>query len=344
MATINSIRRVEIFPANRAGPSNIWSYINGNPTLVFNFSVQEMYLLSDTMKLNFRVRLRNSAGAAPNNDLQNGAGAMEIRINPKIGYMAAFQNITISNANNQTLEFVRNYPKLLSSLIPARANFEDYATSLQQQFGATSNTQAEGMLNNFDFECSAPLLCGLFLQGTPIPLGNNGTGGLSIKLQMSASIESLFGTQAAGSYYEIINPSITCALGDPGPAGLPKISAYPYLAYNSFYNVINNGDETQNINMGLQSVLSVFSNTVPTEWIANNTLDGNETPNLRNAPYATANEAPITRYTALRAGLKFPYEFTVDETSNVTTNGAGLQVANFEAQLARNFISAIAAP
>ena len=119
---------------------------------------------------------------------------------------------------------------------------------------------------------------------------------------------------------------------------------YPYLAYNSFYNVLNNGDETQNINMGLQSVLSVFSNTVPTEWIANNTLDGNETPNLRNAPYATANEAPITRYTALRAGLKFPYEFTVDETSNVTTNGAGLQVANFEAQLARNFISAIAAP
>ena len=40
MATINSIKRVEIFPSNRASADNTWSYKDGNPTLTFNFGVQ----------------------------------------------------------------------------------------------------------------------------------------------------------------------------------------------------------------------------------------------------------------------------------------------------------------
>jgi len=342
MATINSIKRVEIFPANRS-QSNSWSYRNGNSTLVFNFSEEEQYILSDTLRLNFTIRLKNSLNASPNNNGQNGAAAIEVRLNCKIGAMACFQNITITNAKNQTLEFVRSFPKLLSSLMPARANFEDYATLMQQQFGAMSNNEAEGMLNNHDSQCSSPILCGLFLQGDPIPIGRNGTGGLSIRLQLSPSIEALYGANAAGSYYEIINPSITCAMGIPPGGVLPKISAYPYLAYNSYYNVLNNGDENHNINMGLRSVLNVFSNFVPTEWIANNTEDGNSTPNLRNAPYTAANDAPISRYTTLKSGQKFPYQFAVDETSNITNVG-GVAQANFEAQLARNFLSSVSSP
>ena len=43
MAQISSIKRVEIFPSNR-GASNTWSYKNGNPQLVFNFGIQDMYI------------------------------------------------------------------------------------------------------------------------------------------------------------------------------------------------------------------------------------------------------------------------------------------------------------
>ena len=93
---------------------------------------------------------------------------------------------------NQNLEYVRSFPRLLSSVVPARANFEDYATILQQQFGATSNIQASGMINNRQFEVTQPILCGMFLQGEAIPLGTNGTGGLQIKLQLSPSIEIIF--------------------------------------------------------------------------------------------------------------------------------------------------------
>jgi len=138
MATINSIKQVEIFPSNRSSTSNTWSYRDGNPTLVFNFGVQDMYLMSDTLRLNFKLRLHtnaaNNQATFPNNNNAAGGGACEVLLNDKIGAMSVFQNITLSNAQNQNLEYVRNFPRLLASLIPARANFGDYATILQQHF------------------------------------------------------------------------------------------------------------------------------------------------------------------------------------------------------------------
>ena len=344
MATINQIKRVEIFPSNRATASNTWSYKEGNPTCTFRFGVQDMYLLSSTLRLNFTLKLLTAGGAPPNNDAQNGGAAIEVRQNNKIAAMAAIQNITISNSLNQNLEYVRNYPRLLASLIPARANFEDYTTILGQQFGATSNQEAQGMIDNFDVQVSAPLLCGMFMMGDAIPLGMNGTGGLQISLQLSPSIESNFGANAAGSYYQIVNPTLTCALGVPEGGVLPPIQGLPYLSYSSYYGVLNNGDETHNINCGLSSVLNTFSNFVPTKNIANSTIDGNATPDLRNSPYAAGDTAPISRYTTLRSGLKFPYQFAVDETRNISTTATGAFTSNFESQLTRNFLSSISAP
>ena len=346
MATINSIKRVEIFPSNRASANNTWSYKDGNPTLVYNFGVQDAYLMSDTLRLNFTLRVLTDANVPPNNDGQAGGviPTVEVRLNDKIGAMSVISNITVSNALNQNLEYVRNYPRLLSSLIPARANFEDYATILGQQFAATSNKEASGMISNHDIQVSAPILCGMFIMGDAIPLGMNGTGGLQIKFSLAPSIESNFGADGAGSYYQILNPTLTCALGMPEGGVLPKIQALPYLSYSNYYGVLNNGDETHNINCGLSSVLNTFSNFVPTTHIANSTEDGNATPDLRNAPYAAGDTAPISRYTTLRGGLKFPYQFAVDERRNITTGITGNFTANFESQLTRNFLSSISSP
>lgn len=351
MATINSIKQVEIFPSNRSSTSNTWSYRDGNPTLVFNFGVQDMYLMSDTLRLNFKLRLHtnaaNNQATFPNNNNAAGGGACEVLLNDKIGAMSVFQNITLSNAQNQNLEYVRNFPRLLASLIPARANFGDYATILQQHFGAFSNKQAQGSLCNSYIEVSAPIMCGMFLMGDPIPLGMNGTGGLQIKFQLTPSIEANFGAQGAESYYTIENPSLTCVMGVPPGGVLPKISAYPYLNYSSYYGVLNNSDETHNIQMNLSSVLSTFSNFVPTQFIANSTEDGNQTPQLRNAAAVGAApnvEAPINRYTTLRGGLKYPYQFAVDERRNITFNQAGVAVSTNQAQLIRNFLSSISSP
>jgi hypothetical protein len=344
MAQINSIKRVEIFPSNRASSSNTWSYRDGNPTLVFDFGVQDAYLMSATLRLNFTLKVLTTAGVVPNNDDQTGAGAVECRQNDKIGAMAVCQSLTISNALNQNLEYVRNFPRLLASLIPLGASFDDYGTYLQQYFGATSNKEAQGMFNNSaDTQVSAPLLCGMFLNGDAIPLGMNGTGGLSIKLNLAPSIESNFGANAAGSYYQIINPSITVALGMPMGGALPKINNLPYNSFSSFYGLLNSSDETHNINVSLSRVISVFSNFVPTEHIANSVEDGNQTSTLLNKAGGVYNVyAPIERYTMLRGGVQYPYRFAVDENENIVLNVAGnYNDTVYTAQRQRNFMSSI---
>ena len=347
MAQISSIKRVEIFPSNR-GASNTWSYKNGNPQLVFSgLGIQDMYLLSNTLRLNFNLTLKDRNGNSPNNDNATGAGAVDIRLNEMVSSMACIQNITISNSQNQTLEFVRNFPRLLASLIPMGANFHDYATYLQQYFGATSNKAAQGRKVNNVFEVSAPLLCGMFLNGEAIPIGMNGTGGLQIKLNLAPSIESNYGTNGAGSYYELSNVSLTCALGVPPSGKLPAISSLPYNSFSSFYSTLQNGDVTENIQCGLSSVVSSFSNFVPTKWIANDVEDGNRTTELLNDNGAGVYNAvaPITRYTVLRGGIRYPYNFTVDETQNVSSTGQALPaqqfVQDYTAQRQRNFLSSM---
>ena len=347
MANLQRVVKTEIFPSNRSANNNIWSYRQGNPILNFTISGNEQkYLLSNTLRLNFTYRLRTAAGAFPNNDNQSGAGLVEIVNNDKIGAVSAIQSLTITNKFNQTLEQVRNYPRLLATMIPARANFGDYASVEQMRFGACSNVSAQGMLNNADFQVSMPILAGIFLMGDQIPMGDHGTGGMQLKIHLSPSIEANYGANAAGSYWEIVNPTLSFSFGIPLGGVLPKIKSYPYLSYSSFYNVINNSDETHNINCNLSSVISTFSNFVPTNWIANDQLDGNQTTSLLNNPGTTLplpgniSIAPLSRYSVLRGGLLYPYQFQVNESRLINTNAAGVVVGTTPAQLLRNFLSA----
>ena len=345
MATLNSLKRVEVFPSNRANNSNTWSYKDGNPTLVFNFGVQDLYLLSNTLRLCFRYRVRTAA-STPTVPVYpaNNAGGDVVLNNEMMNVCSAISSITLANSSNQVLEYVRSYPRLLASLVPAGASWGDFSTYLQQYFGATSNTGNAGQVANHEQEVSMPLMCGMFLNGEAIPIGINGTAGLQIRITLSPSIEANYGANAEGSYYELVNPSLTCALGVPEGGALPAISAMPYNSFSSFYNVVQNSDETHNINAGLSRVVSVMNNFVPTAHIANNTMDGNRTQYLRNGAtnVSDGDVAPITRYTTLRAGLKFPYQFTVDEGQNLAgTSATAYTGTNYPAQLQRNFLSSI---
>jgi len=348
---IDSIIRVELFPSNRPSTNNVYSYRNGNPTLVFSFSENDsQYLMSNTLRLNFGIQLISQAGAFPNNNDQDGTGAGgNIRQNPVVGANSVIESITLSNNINQQLEYVRNYPRLLASILPMTSNFSTFATTLDNQYASTANEDAAGLKQNNRQEVSMPLLCGMFLNGEAIPMGgqNLGTGGLQIKIQLAASIKANYGQAvgglgaATGSYYEIYNPSISCAMGIVNQ-GLPKIKMMPYTSFSAYYGVLNNSDETINIPTGLSSVLAQFSNFIPTQNIANSVMDGNATPTLRNGPgYAEADYAPIARYTVLKANLQYPYLFATNEEQNITTTGAGLYTTNYTAQRQRNFLTAM---
>lgn len=338
-----TIQQVEIFPTNRASAANTWSYRNGNPTLEFKISQNNRaYLLSKSLYVHFKLRLRTAADAYPNNAGADGTAAVEVRQNAKIGALSVFQSINVSSAvNNASLERVQNAPRLAATLIPSGASFSSYSTELQLETGATSSDAAQGRRSNSEMEVCCRVMAGIFLLGAEIPLGEfgRGCGGLAIKFNLSPSVEANFGADAGGSYYEVVNPSLTFKLGVVDQ--LPPISALPYTSFSSYYNVLSNGDETQNINCALGSVISTFSNFVPTSFIANAIQDGNESYTLRNSPYTDDSlYAPITRYTTLKGGVKFPAQFSVNSQQLVTQSGTTFS-ARYTAQRELNFLSAL---
>ena len=336
---ISSVRKFEIAPMNQSSGNATFSYVNGNPLVQFEIGAADLYLLSSKLRLNFRLQLTLGADNAaavpskrPNNNGQDGTAAAALLVNNKIGAAAVIDNITISNLQNNVLEYCRSYPRLLSSLIPSGASFGDYSTYLTQQFGSTANKTVQGRVCNTNgavgrsfMEVSMPLLAGVFLNGENLPLSfKSGTGGLRISIQLAPSIQGLFGNTPAtttNSFYTLSQVSLTGEYGVPQGGVLPPIQALPFSAFQNFYSVINNGDNTQQTNPALSAVVSQFTNFVPTEHISNYGQDGYKTTPLLNRSTAAGtpqvNLAPIQGVDFIRSGTKFPLMFKIDENNIV---------------------------
>jgi hypothetical protein len=349
---ISQLKQVELYPSNRSNSANVWSANSGSTIISFTIGENNAaYLRSSSLRLHFKLRLRTSATpeAYPNNLQANVAAPLvSVLQDPKIGALSCFSSITVSSAStNAALERAMNAPRLAASLIATNASFKDYSTHLQLRTGGTANANAQARRQNAEMEICTPINCGMFLAGEDIPLGGNagggqgrGCGGCTIKLFLSPSIESNFSANSAGSYYQIVNPSLSFVLAFP-EGGLPLIKSLPYTSFSSFYNTISTGDETINVNAGLSSVISVFNNFLPTQNIANQIENSNTTQTLRNAPYASdADYAPVEFFTTMVGGLKTPYAFTVNESANIE-DVAGQYSANYTAQRQRNFLSAL---
>lgn len=356
---ISSIKKFEIAPMNQSSGAATFSYTNGNPLVQFQIGAADLYLMSSSLRLNFRLQLKDGNGARPNNNDQTGAGNQEVLINSKVGVASVLDNITITNLSNNVLEYCRSYPRLLATMIPSGSGFQDYTTYLSQQFGASSNIEVQGRYCNTAgsarsfIEVSMPLLCGVFLNGENIPLSfDNGTGGMVINLQLAPSIQALYGQTAAtvNSQYELSRVSLSGSYGVPEGGRLPPIKALPFSAFQNFYSVINNGDNTQQISPSLSAVISTFTNFVPTENISNYAHDAYNTTPLLNKSSAAGtpqvNLAPIQGVDFVRSGIKYPLQFKVDENNVVLRNTAAANNnqysgSAFEAQRQMYFQSAL---
>jgi len=345
---VSSLRRFEIAPMNQSSGSSSFSYREGSPLIQFEIGEADLYLMSHTLRMNFELELTTgAAGAAdrPNNNQQNaGIPNAEVLLNNKIGVAGCIENITISNLQNNTLEYCRAYPRLLASLIPGGAGFGDYQGYLTQTFAATSNRQVEGRMCNRTMEVSMPLMVGMFLNGENIPLSfRSGTGGLRISIMLSPSIQALFGSTPAltnNSFYTLKKISLTGQYGIPMGGVLPPLKSLGFSAYQNFYSVINTNDNTQQISPSLSAVVSQFTNFVPTTHISSYAEDGYKTTPLLNTTGVLGSAqdlvAPCDGISFLRAGTQFPLRFKIDSRLLVvrTPNPTGTTFASsgFDAQ------------
>lgn len=321
---IQSLKRFEIAPMNQSSGSATFSYKDGNPLIQFEIGAEDLYLMSHTLRVNFQLDLTNGAGTQPNNNNQD-AGATaysSVLTDNKVGVASCIENITVTNLQNNVLEYCRSYPRLLASLIPGGAGFGDYAGYLTQQFAASSNVQVQGRMCNRTMEVSMPLMCGIFLNGENIPLSfQAGTGGLRISIMLSPSIQALYGlddpTVAAtrNSFYTLSKISLTGQYGVPAGGRLPAIKQLGFSAYQNFYSVLTTNDNTQQISPSLAAVVSQFTNFVPTKNISNWSANGYATTPLLNEATGTGdpvNVAPADGISFIRAGVQYPLKFKID--------------------------------
>ncbi len=349
MVNIEGLQKFEVFPLNQTGANPTFSYRSGNPLIVFELASSNLYLMSD-MRLNFTLRVLQNNGQLPNNGNATGAGPVPITLNSRIGATSVIDTITISNLSNNVLENCRNYGRLMGSTLPANSGWGDFSTYMTQWFSSTQNTDAQGKMLNNRVQVSMPILTALFSQNEPIPLSfDNGTGGLRIQFALSPSVQALIsnGNGAdANCYYELSEVSLTGNYGIPAGGVLPNIDQLRFSAYQSYYQVLNNSDQTSQINCGLGAVSSVFTNFVPTPHLSNVAQDAYQTTSLlnqaNNGEYTQL--APLVALNLLKGGIKYPLMYELNSQVLIDNNGGAqnpYQYSSFESLRQWNYQNAI---
>lgn len=299
----------DIAPTNN---SSYFSWTSGVPQMIFNLS--NTSALITKMKLHGEIVVVDSAGAVISNPLNT------FQQNNRTGASSCLQMLTVSsNKLNQQLEQVRQMHRLSVSLNCAMNSNEDFVTHLSHELapnndraqsrmitaGATALTLQEHRCH-FSCELNSGILQSLFAQGG-VYLGEELFGGLVLTLELNNSKTQLFGADALANDYEvrIYNPRLrgSYVRGLP-PTMMGASSVKQFYTWSNFYNVVNSNAEQVNINLGLSSVISTFTNINQTSRTNTYANDSGRTPNLIGEQKVIYS----------KAGRRHPYQYPVEST------------------------------
>ena len=337
-ANILATEKVEIDPIN-APPDGEYSFKNGYPIIQFLVAQSDKYLVGKSLRLTGQIEINNAAGDLPQNNAGvgggNGATRRNASIDRVVGVASAIHQVTLSTLDNQTLEMVKQYPRLLSSLVSGTHGATDLTNGSSASQLVNSRDVVQACSLNTERSFSIPIRCGL-LSGTGlIPLGQNGTRGMIVQMECapdSSVLEPFLiadandpdaeaptsGTTASLSIadfsYKLKNLSLTYDLLVPDSEGAQMMNnasqgALTYNAYSNLYSVINSSDQTVTLNLGASKVQSVIHNIIPTTKINNSQEKSNALYKLQNG----ADEADIKEVAYSKAGILFPRENRIDE-------------------------------
>ena len=189
------------------------------------------------------------------------------------------------------------------------------------------------------------LPCGLFNGQNPIPLAQNGKGGLGgLLVELSLAPDSNVFFTADGSagaipeaYYQMKNVKLVAEAITPDPRqGFPAMNSFEYNSISSYFTTFNSTNAIINFQLGLSRVLGVFGNIISANKINNRQWNGLSLNFPCNAGAAELS-APIKQLVFTRAGERFPLEYNVD-----TLQKDQSAYTPIDAQVIRNYLNAIA--
>ncbi len=333
---IESVEKAEIFPLNNPS-NNTYSFKQGHGTITFDVASQAKLLRPSSLRLNGTLKVVRADGTTlPDNQglKNNNAGAHQIQLNDRIGVNSVIQNIAINSASTgQTIEQVRNYGKMISTLLATTHSSDDYASNQSAVALMTAVQQSSDNLINNEVKFSIPFYAGVMNSGKALPLGTNGMRGLQFVIELASDQQVLKGANAAdggGASYQLKNVSLSYDLLVPDAAGQEKMmvagsGSFEYNSYNSLYSVINASDNTQTFNLAANNVLSVVHNFLPTTHSNNYAHDGFANPPLtKGAAYGT--KCNLDKVNFSRGGLKLGLDYELSVQTQSTENRPITQV------------------
>ena len=293
MSSVNIVdfTKVEILPSNQPA-LGVFSFRGGNPVITFQIPSQARYLKTNSLRINGRLKLTGGAGATlPDNNNLKGGGANAITLSSRVGVHSCFQNVNLVSAgSNQSLESIRQYGRLVASLLSSTHSGQDMATEKSVVAVMNGLESSSSLLVNNEVSFSIPLYAGM-LQGTSlIPLSANGVNGLGVNIELASDQQVLKGADSgagAGAFYELRDLSLTCDLAVPDEQGVQQLSqsgsgSMEFNTWSSLYSVINSSDATQTYNLANSRVVSIVHNFLPVSHSNTYTQDGFTTDMLKN--------------------------------------------------------------
>ena len=335
---ISQVEKFEILPSNQPA-NNTYSFKEGNPIITFNIGSTNKLLRPSSLRINGRITILDGVGAlAGNNGLNKRRGesggptSQAVLYNSRVGVNGIFQNINISsNDTNQTLESVRQYGRMVASVLPSTHSTEDFLNNTGVVELNPGISSLAGSINNNTCNFSVRLLAGMLNGGNAIPLGVNGVRGLAFSLELCSDQMLLGGANAgtgAGASYKIDNLSMTGDLLVPDAEGQQKLAvpgngSFTYNSFNNLYSVIDANDATQTYNLAQSNVLSVFHNFLPVSHANNYAQDSfaTEPPMITNAAGTSyTSNANINKVSFSRGGMKLGLDYDLDVATQTAEN------------------------
>jgi hypothetical protein len=322
------VEKFEVLPNNQPN-NNTYSFRGGNPIISISVPSQAKLLRPSSVRINGRLRINTSAGGLVDPNNLKGAGAVDVKMNSRVGINGFIQNVNISSeATNQTLESVRQYGRLVNHILSNTSSPDDFASNKSVTSLMTARSDSTANLGCNDVDFSIPLYCGMFQGGNPIPLSSNGVNGLVINLELASDNQALFGANAgdgAGAFYEISNVSLSGDYLIPDEKGMAQLSvpgsgSFQYNSYSSLYSVINSSDATQTYNLANSNVLSIIHSFLPVSHSNNYAQDSFANGELLNTDGAGAYNQAVTlnKVSFSRAGMKLALDYEMDmETQSI---------------------------
>jgi len=337
---------VEIVPSNVTSDGTI-SFVNGQPVMQFIIGSQDRFVMGKTIRLSGNFALFEDVDDLPEDGDQ-------LIMDRRGGIYSCIDQLVIkSQRTNQTIETIKNYGRFMQSYIASTQSVQDQLSYVTAQSLANANEAAMELAvtlnaNNLGKNPNPfcmPLPCGLFDGRNPIPLSSTwGLGGIIVEVHLAPDSNVLYnadgnGNNISNARYQFRNVRLNAELSQPAPDDLAALQSQQnntleFNSISSYYTTFNSTNAIINFNLGLNRVLGVFCNIIPSSYVNNRDQNGMQAIYPLNTNDNTA--AKIKQVIFTRGGERLPLQYNIDPLARDTDvpNSA-------DPQIYRNYINAV---